>query len=77
MIIYGGVDCTDPGIPDLRTSWMPQPLYPYGKSPCTHWTGGWFDPRTSLDNVERREIVPLLGFELHPLSCPAHCQLLY
>jgi hypothetical protein len=27
---------------------------PGERSPCTHWIGGWFDPRTSVDNVERK-----------------------
>jgi hypothetical protein len=29
-----------------------------------HWIGGWVDPRASVDDVERRKILPLLGLEL-------------
>jgi hypothetical protein len=35
------------------------------------------DPRASLDAVERRKFLTLLGLELWPLSCPAHSQSLY
>jgi hypothetical protein len=31
-------------------------------------------PRLSLDDVERRKVLPLPGLELRPLSCPALCQ---
>jgi hypothetical protein len=34
-------------------------------------------PRTGLDDVERRKILPVLGLELPPLSRPAHSQLPY
>jgi hypothetical protein len=43
---------------DLGTRWrrmvsfMPQPLYPIGKSLGAHWVGGWVDLRTGLDAVE-------------------------
>jgi hypothetical protein len=50
---------------------------PWEKAPCTHWIGGWVDPRTGLDNMEKRKIYPLPGLELRPLSCPAHSQLPY
>jgi hypothetical protein len=36
-------------------------LYPQGaKAPSTHWRGGWVGPRTGLDNLKRRKILPLL-----------------
>jgi hypothetical protein len=41
-----------------------QPLYPWGKSPGTHWIGGWVNPQISLDNMEKRKLIPLLGLEL-------------
>jgi hypothetical protein len=34
----------------------------------THWIGGWVGPRTGLDNVERRNILPLPGLELQPVA---------
>jgi hypothetical protein len=35
------------------------------------------DARASLDNVEKRKFLTLLGFELRPLGRPAHSQSLY
>jgi uncharacterized membrane protein len=35
------------------------------------------DPRTGLDDVERRKILPLLGLEHQPLCCQTHSQLVY
>jgi hypothetical protein len=34
---------------------------PLGKKnpPVAHWIGGWVGPRTGLDKVERRKILPL------------------
>jgi hypothetical protein len=34
-------------------------------------------PRTGLDDVERRNMLPLPGFELRPLYRPARSQSLY
>jgi hypothetical protein len=31
-------------------SFTPQLLYLWGKSPSTHWIGGWVDPRAGLDS---------------------------
>jgi hypothetical protein len=42
-------------------SFMPKSLYLRGKAPGTHWTGGWVGSSVSLDNVERKKILPLLG----------------
>jgi hypothetical protein len=39
--------------------------------------GGWVDPRTGLDDMERRKIFPLTGLKLRPLSRPARSQSLY
>jgi hypothetical protein len=36
------------------------------RGPGTHWIGGWVGPRTSLDDVEKRKCLPLLGLELRP-----------
>jgi hypothetical protein len=38
----------------------------------THWIGGWVGPRTGLDAVEKRKILPLQGLELRPLGRPAY-----
>jgi hypothetical protein len=43
-------------------------------APGTHWIGGWVCPRTGLDDVERRKILTLPGFEFRPLCCPGRSQ---
>jgi hypothetical protein len=55
----------------------PDRFNPEERAPCTHWTGDWVGPRTGLDDVERRKILPLPGRELRPLGCPARSQSLY
>jgi len=61
---------------DLSTRWrwvvsfMPQPLYPWGKSPDTQWTGGWVGPRAGLDAVVKRRI-PSPSWDSNPYN-PAH-----
>jgi hypothetical protein len=40
--------------------------------PGTACIGGWVGPRASLDDVEKRKFLTLLGCELRPLGCPAH-----
>jgi hypothetical protein len=56
----------------LHTS--PCCITPGERAHSTHWTKGWVSPRTGVDNVERRKILPLLGLELQPLHCPACSQ---
>jgi hypothetical protein len=35
---------------DIRKLFFtPQPFYPRGKKPGTHWTGGWVSPRADMD----------------------------
>jgi hypothetical protein len=41
----------------------------------THWTGGWVDPTTGLDEVEKILVLP--GLELRPLGRPHRSQSLY
>jgi hypothetical protein len=59
-----GKGCIDPHFLDLCTSqrWVvsftPQPLYPRGKAPGTHWIGGWVGPRAGLDDVGRENSWP-------------------
>jgi hypothetical protein len=38
--------------------------------PGTHWIGGWVGPAAGLDAVKYRKILPMLGIEPRPLSCP-------
>jgi hypothetical protein len=40
----------------------------------THWIGGWVDPRTGLDNVEKRKFLTVPGLQLRPLCRPAYNQ---
>jgi hypothetical protein len=37
----------------------PAALYPRGKDPSTHWTGGWVGPRAGLDAEAGRKILCL------------------
>jgi hypothetical protein len=37
-------------------SFTPRPLYSQGKSPGTHWIGGWVHSRAVLDVVVKRKI---------------------
>jgi hypothetical protein len=36
--------------------------------PGTQWTGGWVDPRASLDDLENKKFLTLPGLELRPLG---------
>jgi hypothetical protein len=73
MKAYGS-GCIDP---HLLTSalvggnFTPRPLYPRGKSPGTHWIGGWVDLRAGLDDLEKRKFLTLPGLKLRPLGRPA------
>jgi hypothetical protein len=57
---------------DLVTSWRwvvsltPVPLCPRGKTPGTHWIGGWVGPRACVDDEERRKFLTLPRFKLQP-----------
>jgi hypothetical protein len=44
------------------------------RAPGTHWIGGWMDPRTSLDDVEKKKILTLPGLKLWSLGRPACSQ---
>jgi hypothetical protein len=37
---------------------------PPGKSPGTHFIGGWVDPRADLDDMEKWKFFTLSGLEL-------------
>jgi hypothetical protein len=55
-------------------SFTPRPLYPRGRSPGTHWIGGWLYPRGGLEEVEKRKLWTLSRLELRPLGRPARSQ---
>jgi hypothetical protein len=62
--------CIDPCILDIGTdyrwvaSFKPRPLYSREKEPPGNLLiGGWVGPRTGLDDVKRRKILPLTGQE--------------
>jgi hypothetical protein len=44
---------------------------------CTHWIGGWVDPRAGVDDVEKGKYLNLPGLELRHLRRPAHSQSVY
>jgi hypothetical protein len=50
---------------------------PPGKARRTHRIGGRVDSRFSLDDVQKRKFLTLLGLELRPLGRPVHVQSLY
>jgi hypothetical protein len=46
--------CIGPRFLHLGTEWSasrPGRFTPGERAPCTHWIGGWVDPRACLDNV--------------------------
>jgi hypothetical protein len=40
----------------------------------THWIGGWVNPRSGLDDVEKRKFFTQLGHELRTVSRLARSQ---
>jgi hypothetical protein len=50
---------------------------PPGKTPGTHWIGGWVGHRVGLDDVEMRKFLILPGLELRSLARPGSSQSLY
>jgi hypothetical protein len=50
---------------------------PWERAPGTDWIGWWMGPRTGLDEVGGRKILPLPGLGLRPTSRPVHNELLY
>jgi hypothetical protein len=44
---------------------------------CTHWIGGWVDPRADLDDMEKWKCLTLPGHELRPLGRLASSHSLY
>jgi hypothetical protein len=62
---------------DVWSASRPSRFTPEEKAPGTLWIGGWLDLVTGTDNVEKRKILPLPGFEIRPLRRPARSQPLY
>jgi hypothetical protein len=53
-------------------SHAPAALYPQGKDPGTHCTGGWMGPRAGLDTEARGKVISTLpGIEPQSSGCPA------
>jgi hypothetical protein len=50
---------------------------PGKRAPGTHWIGGWVDPRSGLNDVEKRKFLTLSGLELRPLGRSVRSQSLY
>jgi hypothetical protein len=50
---------------------------PWEVSPDIHWKGGWVDPRSCLDDVEKWKFLPPPGLELWPVGRPVRSQSLY
>jgi hypothetical protein len=83
MKAYGGVDVQ---IHIFSTSalaggeWSascPSRFSPGETRPGTHWIGGWVHPGASLDNVQKRKLLPPPILDLRPLSRLARSQSLY
>jgi hypothetical protein len=70
MKAYGGVDVYNrffltSAIAGVQWSASrPGRFTPLERAPGTRWIGGWVDPRASLDNVENRKFLTLLGLDL-------------
>jgi hypothetical protein len=70
MKAYGGMDVyihiilTSALAGGEWVSFTPLPVYPRERAPGTLWIGGWVDSRTSLDAVEKRKFLTLLGLDL-------------
>jgi hypothetical protein len=83
MKVYGGVDVQIHIFLTLalaggeQSASRPGRFTPGERAPCTHWTGGWVDPKAGLDDLKKRKFLTLLGLELQPLSHPACSKSLY
>jgi hypothetical protein len=56
---------------------LPGHFTPEERAAGTYWIGGWVDPRTDLDDMDRRRFLLLLGFKLRPFDPPVYSQSLY
>jgi hypothetical protein len=81
MKAYGGVDVeihvlfTSALVQGKWSASRPGRFIP-GEIAGTHWIGGWVGLRAGLDDVEKRKLLTLPGFELRPLGRPARSQTL-
>jgi hypothetical protein len=70
MKAYGGVDVqihiflTLTLVGGEWSASRPGCFTPGERDPGTHWIGGWVDPRASLDDLEKRKFLTLLGLKL-------------
>lgn len=46
---------------ELVASFVPWPLFSYRKSPGTHWTEGWLDPRAEIVGAEKRKFLHIIN----------------
>jgi hypothetical protein len=80
MKAYGGVDVeiqiflTSALVGGEWSASRPGCFTPGERAPGTNWIGGWVDPRTGVDNVEKKKFFTLLGLELRPLGRAARRQ---
>jgi hypothetical protein len=49
-----------------RSASRPARFTPEERAVCTHWIGGWVDPRAGLDDMEKWKFLAVRGLELHP-----------
>jgi hypothetical protein len=81
--VWGGSGCRDPRFLRLDISLKhcqfdtPAALAHRENDPGSSCVKGWAGPRTSLHDVERRNILPLPGLKLQPLGRAACSQPLY
>jgi hypothetical protein len=77
MKAYGGVDVwihiflTTALVGGEWSASRPCRFTPGERAPGTHWIGSCVGPRASLDYVEKRKFLALLGLEFRPLGRPA------
>jgi hypothetical protein len=81
MKAYGGMDVyifftSAPDGGEWSAS-RPSRFTPGERAPGTHWIEGWLDPRTGLEEVEKKKFLTLPGLELRPLGRLSRNQSLY
>jgi hypothetical protein len=63
------------GLSDQRHA--PAELYPRGRTPATHWTGGWVGLKAGLvTKVRGKILLPPSGIEPPSLGCPVRVRLI-
>jgi hypothetical protein len=77
MKAYGGVDVqihvflTSALFGGKWSASRPGRFTPGKRATGTHWIGGWVDPRTGLDDMEKRKFFTPPGLKLRNLGRPA------